>query len=350
MVGFSKGLFTVKQWLVTSLMVALACTSAEEPGTDAGPSLPAAHPLDDVLLTSQLQALGSHNSYHIEPPGNTLDDWRYTHLPLDRQLDEQGLRKFELDIYYDRERQVFEVFHIGILDAVSNCPTLRACLTIMKGWSDTHRGHHPVFVMIEPKTNFNDEFAEAMLNQLDAVVREVLDDGRHVTPAEVQGDFESLREAVMTQGWPTLAQTRGRFVLWMDAWGEWGRRYSRNRTDLSHRPIFAVSDPSDPIAAITNYNNPLSSGDQIRAAVEQGLIVRTRGDNALVGLAGDDTQLKAALASGAQLISTDFPAPAFGVDYHASIPGGTPSRCNPLTAPAECTSESIEDPRRLAGD
>ena len=96
---------------------------------------------------------------------------------------------------------------------------------------------------------------------------------------------------------------------------------------------------------------PAGLGDQIRAAVEQGLIVRTRGDDALIGLAGDDTQLKAALASGAHLISTDFSsAPAGGVDYHASIPGGTPSRCNPLTAPVECTSESIEDPRRLAGD
>ena len=36
----------MKQLVATSLMVALACTSAEEPGTDAGPSLPAAHPFD----------------------------------------------------------------------------------------------------------------------------------------------------------------------------------------------------------------------------------------------------------------------------------------------------------------
>ena len=79
------------------------------------------------------------------------------------------------------------------------------------------------------------------------------------------------------------------------------------------------------------------------------MIVRTRGDDALVGLAGDDSQLKAAWASGAQLISTDFPAPAFGVDYHATLPGGTPSRCNPVTAPPECTSEAIEDPQRLTG-
>jgi hypothetical protein len=328
------------------LLVFGACSEAE---SDSEPTLPAAHPLDAVLGTNQLQALGSHNSYHVEPPANTLDDWRYTHVPLDQQLDEQGLRKFELDVYYDEERRVFDVFHIGILDAVSNCPTLRVCLQVMRTWSDAHRGHHPIFVMIEPKTNFKEELAEGMLEQLDEVVRDVMQGGAHVTPAEVQGDFETLREAVVTDGWPVLAQTRGRFVLWMDSWGEWGRRYSRNRTDLSHREIFVVSEVTDPVAAITNFNNPLTSGDQIRAAVEQGFIVRTRGDDALVGLAGDDTQLKAALESGAQLISSDFPAPVFGVDYHSSIPGGTPSRCNPINAPAECTSEAVEDPRRLTG-
>ena len=336
------GRSVLRRWIGWVLGCALGCAGETPPRSTV-------HPLDDVLSTSQLQALGSHNSYHVEPPGNTLDDWRYTHLSLDRQLSEQGMRKFELDVYYDAERQIFEVFHIGILDEVSNCPTLRACLSVLRDWSDAHPGHHPLFVMIEPKTNFSEVIAEPMLDQLDQVVREVLADGRHVTPAEVQGDFETLREAIVTRGWPKLAQTRGRSILWMDSWGEWGRRYSRDRTDLSHRALFAVSEPSDPIAAITNYNNPISSAEQIREAVELGLIVRTRGDDALVGLAGDDSQLKAAWASGAQLISTDFPAPAFGVDYHATLPGGTPSRCNPVTAPPECTSEAIEDPQRLTG-
>ena len=47
------------------------------------PSLPAAHPLDDVF-TSRLQALGRTTAIILNP-GNTLDDWRYTHLLLDRQ-------------------------------------------------------------------------------------------------------------------------------------------------------------------------------------------------------------------------------------------------------------------------
>jgi hypothetical protein len=30
------------------------------------------------------------------------------------------------------------------------------------------------------------------------------------------------------------------------------------------------------------------------------------------------------------------------------IPGGTPSRCNPVTAPANCRSADIEDPSLLS--
>ena len=56
-------------------------------------------------------------------------------------------------------------------------------------------------------------------------------------------------------------------------------------------------------------------------------------------------QAASALASGAQLVSTDYPAPVKGVNYVVEIPGGTPARCNPVTAPKECMSEWIEDPK-----
>lgn len=56
----------------------------------------------------------------------------------------------------------------------------------------------------------------------------------------------------------------------------------------------------------------------------------------------------AALAGAVQILSTDSPAPVPHVDYVVEIPGGTPSRCNPKSAPSECTSEAIEDPAFLA--
>lgn len=50
---------------------------------------------------------------------------------------------------------------------------------------------------------------------------------------------------------------------------------------------------------------------------------------------------------GAHWISTDFPAPVDGVDYVVEVPGGTPSRCNPITAPPDCAAADVEDPGRL---
>ena len=45
----------------------------------------------------------------------------------------------------------------------------------------------------------------------------------------------------------------------------------------------------------------------------------------------------AAIASGAQFVSTDYPVPDpdFGTGYMVAIPDGMPARCNPISAPPE---------------
>ena len=53
--------------------------------------------------------------------------------------------------------------------------------------------------------------------------------------------------------------------------------------------------------------------------------------------------LDAALAVGATWLSTNFPAKVEGRSYVATIPGGSPSRCNPVTAPKSCTAKDVED-------
>lgn len=43
------------------------------------------------------------------------------------------------------------------------------------------------------------------------------------------------------------------------------------------------------------------------------------------------------------MISTDFPhGDRIGNGYAVEIPDGTPSRCNPVTAPPSCESGDIE--------
>ena len=94
-------------------------------------------------------------------------------------------------------------------------------------------------------------------------------------------------------------------------------------------------------------DDPLADGAQIADLVGKGYLVRTRADANNVEPAADDTtRLDAALASGAQWVSTDYPGPdgakALGSSYVAELPGFRAARCNPVTAPASCDDATVE--------
>jgi len=85
----------------------------------------------------------------------------------------------------------------------------------------------------------------------------------------------------------------------------------------------------------------------ISEALDAGMLIRTRADtDGEEAAAGDYSRFEAALASGAHFISTDFPGPT-DLDYFIEIPDGTPSRCNPVTAPESCENLALEDPDLL---
>jgi hypothetical protein len=86
---------------------------------------------------------------------------------------------------------------------------------------------------------------------------------------------------------------------------------------------------------------------EIQALVRDGYLVRTRSDVPLATVtANDPAMLQAALASGAQLISTDFPeigmTGRYDSDYLARLPEDLPARCNPVNAPRGCDSDRLE--------
>jgi hypothetical protein len=68
---------------------------------------------------------------------------------------------------------------------------------------------------------------------------------------------------------------------------------------------------------------------------------------------GDLTQRDAALASGAQIVSTDYPVPGaasrWGSDYVAQLPGGAPARCNPVRVSRRCTAKVLTERVRSEG-
>ena len=305
------------------------------------------YPLDDTLRMNHLQALGTHNSYHLQPDVDILP-WRYNHLPLDEQLDLQGVRQFELDIY-ENESGEFEVYHLAFVDARTTCPNLLNCLQVLKGWSDVHLGHHPFLVLLEVK-RFRGTPADTV-RRLESMLATTWSRERLVTPSLIQREYSSIAEGLAEEGWPTLGDLRGRMMAVLHAGGELRQAYLDAPGGTAERFMFpdAYGNLDASYAAYHSMNNPITGQASIQEVVQAGHLVRTRADaDGAESDALDYSRANAALSSGAHFISTDFPYRASETNYGFVIPGGTPSRCNPLTSPANCVSSALENPETLA--
>jgi hypothetical protein len=339
--------------------VALGCLAlaAALPARAATPRLRVdPYPLDTVLRLNDVQAVGTHNSYHLRPPAAAqVTEWDYEHSPLDVQLGGEGVRQFELDLYYDPSG-FFRVHHLSVLDALSSCPRLVECLEAIERWSRAHPHHHPLAVFLEPKgfylpDQITDEPIPGTYDALDAEIRSVFPDWQLITPDEIRGGAATLADGVRANGWPRLAEARGRVLLVMLDEGADRAGYAEGRPSLEGRAMFVTSSEGRADAAVFKVDGPEGSGfDRIRNLVREGFLVRTRADSdGDEARANDTSRLEAALASGAHWISTDYPVAGRipGSPYVAEIPGGEPSGCNPVIATALCSAPAIENPLYL---
>jgi hypothetical protein len=330
-----------------------ACGAKTNDATRIAP-LRFGYPQDDVLRVNDIQMKGTHNSYHeIKSPDN-IAEWLYFHDPLDVQLEREGVRQFELDVHYVAETGRFAVYHIPGADNASTCPLFADCLATLKAWSDAHRGHHPIVVLIEPKDEADavrDKIA-GHYDALDAEVLAVIGRGRLITPDDIQGRAPTLRDAVTTTGWPTLGESRGKFifVLLDSDHGPDGHLYgyTRGLKDLHGRVMFVDAPEEDPFAGFMLLDGALSDKAQIEAMAKKGYLIRTMVDDKIVaGVPESRARMAAGLAGFANTLSTDYPVERDSAPgYFLDLTGGTPSRCHPL-APKSCTSEDIESPARL---
>ncbi len=311
--------------------------------------------LDDVRI-NQLQYIGTHNSYHLAPSPEQLEaftrlnrrakEWDYEHAPLDTQLD-RGVRSFELDLHYNG--RAFEVFHVPRFDTGSSCPKFDEALKLVRSWSDEHARHVPISFLLEIKEDLArlDRRLQAVdgqaLDQIDAAIRAVFPAERLITPDDVRADAASLREAVTEQGWPTLAAARGRVLFILHERGALRDAYVAEHPSLAGRAMFVNSSPDRDDAATLIVDSP--EVDRIQALVEQGFWIRTRADANLNPV--DDASFArrdAALASGAHIISTDYPAGEAHADsdYVVAWPDGAEARVNPVNGPEQLSGHYIE--------
>jgi hypothetical protein len=353
------------------------------------PRSAADYPRDAELRLNHIQVLGSHNSYRQQPPDAIFaqlrrisSDWadtlEYSHPPLTRQFNEQGVRQIELDVFADPagglfarprglellttedrpdlsalSRPGFKVLHIQDVDFVSSCLTLLGCLREVQSWSDAHRDHAPLLILIQANDDPQEAlggtrpvpFDAARFEALDAEIRAVFPGDRLITPDEVRGDRSTLQEAIHARGWPTLSASRGRILFALENEGAHKAAYLEGHSSLRGRVMFTTSRPGEAEAAFATLNDPITDFDEIKALVARGFLVRTRADAGTVqARAGDVTMRDAALASGAQFVSTDYLVanPAFKTGYRVTLPGDVPWRCNPLTAPPGCQPSDVE--------
>lgn len=335
--------------------------------------------MDANLRINDIQVIGTHNSYkqsvapellaahRLRDPAGA-DDLDYGHRPLAEQLD-RGLRGLELDIYFDpqggrythaslpaEQRRAmqepgFKVMHLSDIDYRSSCQPFAECLRIVRAWSLAHPRHLPIVILINAKDGAAAPgavqplaFDTAAFDALDVEIRAIFPAGSLIEPSQVQGDYPSMRRAIRGDGWPTLAEARGRVLFVLDESPTKAALYQSRR--LTDKAMF-VNSPreSDDDAAYLTLNDPVREAARIADAVDNGYLIRTRADADTREARRNDTRRReAAFASGAQVVSTDYiePEPRFG-DYQVRLEGDAVARCNPRRTAGECAGLAIEE-------
>lgn len=354
----------------------------------------AATPPSVTLPINHIQVIGTHNSYHVGIAPEEAVLWKknnprlyalldYHHPSLTRQL-ESGVRQLELDVYADPQgglyahpygpnlveaahlppdppfdpaglmtRPGFKVMHVNDVDYRSVCQPFVACLREIRDWSHAHPDHVPVYILVETKQTAVKlpfpsvtplRFTSGVFDSLDAEIRSVFPSNEMLTPDALRGTATTLPQALGTAGWPSLAAMRGRVVFLMDQRVQ-ESAYVDGHPALRGRAMFTNATPGAPDAAFTEVNVP---GPAIGDLVKRGYLVRTRSDDGLAEARANDTRRRdAALASGAQIVSTDYPAAEPASSGYSVSLSGPAARCDPTFA-GPCPAGDLEAPGTAA--
>lgn len=336
---------------------------------------------DEPILLNQIQLIGSHNSFKQSIDStllfilglfdsNLAAGLDYSHLPLTDQL-QLGLRSLELDVYYDprgghysepfgsglgpfssdydedeiMKNSGFKVLHVQDIDYRSHCLTLRKCLEQIRNWSNENPQHIPLIITINPKDQVIDQtgfepplaFSVDAWESLDAEFTEML--SKHiVTPDDIRGSNKTLKESILA-GWPTVDSLRGKMIFVLDAPESKSLDYVADHPELTGRIMFVNLPEESSMASFRIVNDPVGDLDYIKDLVSTGFIVRTRADeNTIESRTGDNTRLKAAINSGAQVISTDYYQmdTRHGTSFEVKLREQRLFRCNDLLMADTC--------------
>jgi len=375
------------------LAASLAACSDSNPAQADLCQIISAQNSDSCIRLNQIQVLGTHNSYKLTPVSALVDmlneyraDWStnimYNHRPLTEQLELLGIRQFELDVFADPEGGLyaepagallaedtrfvnsaemlapgFKVLHSQDVDYRSTCLSLKSCLTEIRDWSLVNPAHFPIMIMLEMKDGQRAQFGPITytnpvaidvenIDKVDEEIWAVFPEAHVITPDQVRGSYSSLEQAITTNGWPTLAESRGKVLFALDNTGSHRDAYLSGAADLQGRAMFVSSQPGEPTAGFIKMNDVMADFELIQTYVAAGFLVRTRSDIPTIeARSGSTVRRDRALASGAQYVSTDYPEYSpFGSAYIVELPDTNGNaRCNLIAASAACMSEYLSE-------
>ncbi|MEU4097616.1 Ca2+-dependent phosphoinositide-specific phospholipase C [Streptomyces sp. NPDC026673] len=374
----------------TSVVVPSA-VSAQQP--DPAAASATAH--SGKVRMNEIQFMGAHNAFHREMQGVELAEsvkidpgypsWGfYSHASVSDLLGRQNVRALEFDLLPDPDGGLYQhplarkraglgpiddpaiaapgmkVIHVADQDYNSTCRTLVVCMQQVNTWSKANPRHVPIILQLELKQTddrweqlggaVSPAWSGKLLDDLDKEIRSVFSDSQLITADDLRRPGLTLEQSILKNGWPTLDWARGKVMFFFDNGGPGAIRdmYLDGHPSLQGRAVFTRGNPGDADAAVTMVNDPRGANEAtIRGLVERGYIVRTRSDEPLKTVVNNEfSRVQTALASGAQMVTTDFPsvgmAARYNSDFVAELPGNEPVRCNPVTAPRNCRDDRLE--------
>ena len=323
-------------------------------------ALPVLAQMENQLRINQIQVIGTHNSYHAgfaPSAARTVAGQQsgvfmgldYQHQPLDQQFD-GGVRQIELDVFRDSKggllrasvgRAMIAAAHLpadpefrsrrrdeqaGLqshahaghrlpqhLSAVYRLPCnksgngrmrIRTTSRSSSSWKQS-KSSRAVLQLTVPEP-----FTSSTFDALDAEIRSVFPPDEIITPDDVRGHYDTLNQAVLAGNWPTLKSARGKVIFLMDQ-RPVGPVYLAGHPSLRGRVLFTNAEPGEPDAAFIERNDGPAA--DITALVQKGYLVRTRTDADTKEARTNDTARRdAMIASGAQILSTDYPGERAG--------------------------------------
>ncbi len=284
--------------------------------------------LANGLKFNELRFIATHNSYQtpatdeykqlyynvseltlglVKP--EKVDFWSQT---LTQQLN-CGVRSLEIDIEtFDRDGDIsFTCMHSPCIDMTTSCYDFALAMKEISMWSDNNPNHLPITIIIEPKSGFlplkdMEEFNLDYAIALDKTLRETLGE-KLFTPADMLRDYESFGAMRTADDWCKAQDMLGKVLILLhecDVTEDYISRDSSIKTQAMF-PMLREDDIDRDCTSFILANNP-ADFLKINGKVlnEKKIIARTRADKFTDVTA---EQREDALASNAQIVSTDFP-------------------------------------------